>query len=268
MKLLSATDLSFEYSGSERDPFMLRSVSIDIEEGSFVSIIGRNGSGKSTLVRLLANQFTSYGGDVKIGGRNIADFSAKDLAKRVAYLPQNVSVVNESIEVRELVLLGRFSHKGTFEFSYNRDDLRVAEECIDQLSLGDLAGKKFAELSGGQKQKVLIALTLAQLDITSDLKGKLLLVDEPLTFLDVSHQYDVFNLLKKFNERGLAILAVVHDLNIALRFTDHCILMNDGQVVKFGETRSVITEEMLKEHFLIESKITEYEKNFFINYLT
>jgi iron complex transport system ATP-binding protein len=267
-KVIIAEELGFTYSRESGNTFELRGIDIEIKEGSFVSVIGRNGSGKSTLIKLLAKQFGKYKGTIFLDGKNIADYENREFARKLAYLPQNVSVVNEGIQVIDLIMLGRYPAKGTFEFVNTSEDRKIVNECIEQLGIGEIAYKKFGEISGGQRQKVLIALTLAQLDISSDLHGKVFVVDEPLTFLDVNHQYEVFNLLKTFNKRGLTVISVIHDLNFALKFTDSCMLMNSGSVVSFDNTGDVITEEMLREHFLIESRITEFEKNFFINYLT
>ena len=266
--IFETKNLGFAYRGSNGKSFELNDANLEIEKGSFASVIGRNGSGKSTLIKLLAGQFGNFNGKILFCGRDIREFSKRELAAKLAYLPQSVGVVNDVITVRELILLGRYHSKGVFEFSNNADDKRITDQCILQLGIENIADMKFSELSGGQRQKALIAMTLAQLDITSDLSEKALIVDEPLTFLDVNHQYEVFNLLKKLNEAGLTVIAVVHDLNIALSFSDKCILMNRGSVIKSDKTSLVITEDMLREHFFIESKITEYEKNFFINYIT
>ena len=114
---------------------------------------------------------------------------------------------------------------------------------------------------------MLITLALVQLDITGDLEGKLLIIDEPMTYLDVNYQFEIFSILKRLREKKLTVMIVIHDLNLALRFTDKTILMNNGEMIKFSETKDVITEEILKEHFLIDSKILNFEKNYFINYL-
>ncbi len=267
-RIIETDRLGFSYNGKNGSQFELSDVSIEIVNESFVSVVGRNGSGKSTMIKLLTGQFRNYDGKILLSGKDIREYEKRELAGKLAYLPQSVSVVNDAIEVGELIMLGRYHSKGAFEFSNNADDRRITDQCISQLGIENISGMKFSDLSGGQRQKALIAMTLAQLDITSDLSEKVLIVDEPLTFLDVNHQYEVFNLLKNLNGSGLTIVAVVHDLNIALSFTEKCILMNRGRVVKSDYTSHVITEEMLREHFFIESKITEYEKNFFINYIT
>lgn len=263
--IITTNRLSFNYGGGSS--FSLKPANIEIEEGSFVSVIGRNGSGKSTLVKLLAGLYENYEGIILFANSDVRAVGRKKLARQLAYLPQSVSIVNDSINVKELVILGRYPYKSIGEFGNNSEDAAIAEESLKRLGIEELSGKVFGELSGGQKQKVLLALTLAQIDVTGDLAGKVLIVDEPLTFLDVNNQYEIFSLLQKLNEEGLTIISVIHDLNIALRFTKKCLLMDNGEVVRSDDTTSVITEEMLKEHFMIESRITEYEKNYFINYL-
>lgn len=265
--LLKTADLTFSYSGRNGSAFSLAPVNISVESGEFVSVIGRNGSGKSTLVKILANQLIGYEGIVILKDKPVSQYSSKEIARELAYLPQSVSLINESVTVKDLALLGRFPHKKAFEFGYDKCDRAAVDESLTRLNLLDFADKHFGDLSGGQKQKALLSVALSQLDIASGISGKLLIVDEPLTFLDVNHQYEVFNLLRELNTSGLTVIAVVHDLNIALRYSSRCLLMSNGETVKFGPAPSVITEEMLREHFLIESRIMEYEKNYFINYL-
>lgn len=268
MNLITAKDIGFAYASEESNAFSLRKISFEIHTGDFVSVIGRNGSGKSTLVKLLANQFRNYEGAVELLGKDLKEYDTKEFARISAFLPQNVPVVNDSVSLRELLLLGRYPYKSAMGFKYSREDAAIVDDCMNQLGLDTLKNSLYGELSGGQKQRALIALTLVQLDITGNLSGKLLIVDEPLTFLDVNHQYEVFNLLKEFNNRGLTVIAVVHDLNIALKYSGKCILLNSGEVARYDDTNAVITEAMLREHFMIESRITEYEKSYFINYLT
>lgn len=263
--MITAKDLGFSYGEGS---FALRDITIDIAPGEFVSVTGRNGSGKSTLIKLLTGQRSGYTGSIIFDGREISSYERKEIAAKLAYLPQAVQIVNEDVSLVDMALIGCYWRKGTFDFSVTSRERSFAEAALKELGLSELSRERYGELSGGQKQKALIAVALSQLDITSDLKGKTLLVDEPLTFLDVNHQYEVFGILKKLNERGLTVIAIVHDLNIALRFTEKCILMSGGGIVRQGMTKEVITEAMLKEHFLIDSKITEYEEKYFINYLT
>ena len=134
-KVIVAEDLGFSYSRDAGYSFELRGINIGVKEGSFVSVIGRNGSGKSTLIKLLAKQFGRYTGNIFLDGKNITEYGKREFAQKLAYLPQNVSVVNEGIEVIDLIMLGRYPAKGALEFVNTSDDRRIVNECIDQLGI-------------------------------------------------------------------------------------------------------------------------------------
>lgn len=259
--VLNLKDVNFSYSGN----FNLRNISCEISEGDFVSIIGKNGSGKSTLVKLMARILVDYTGNIFYKQKEIHSIDRKDFSRNISYLPQT-NFYNEDLKVRDFLLLGRYSYKKFSDFSYSAEDTRIVDESMSITSVTDLADKSLSELSGGERQKVLLTLSLVQLDITKELEGKILIIDEPLTYLDINHQFEIFDVLKKLNQKNLTILIVIHDLNLALRFTRRTMLINNGQLTKFSFSNEVITEEMLKEHFLIDSKIVNFEKNYFINY--
>ncbi|MBK8552790.1 MAG: ABC transporter ATP-binding protein [Ignavibacteria bacterium] len=197
----------------------------------------------------------------------IHSIDRKEYSRNVSYLPQSAATFNEDLKVKEFLLLGRYAHKQFTDFRFSAEDKNIVEESMNETSITALADKYIHELSGGEKQKVLITLTLVQLDITKSLEGKILIIDEPLTYLDVNYQFEIFDILRRLNDRKLTIVIVIHDLNLALRFSNKTILMNSGEMIKFAHTKDVITEEVLKEHFEIESKIMHFEQNFFINYL-
>lgn len=273
--LISIKNLNFTYaeakSGSadlhNNDSFILKNISLDICEGDFVSVIGKNGSGKSTLVKIISGILGGYTGQISISGKNIHSILRKDLSKKLSYLPQSTVTFNENLIVRDFLLLGRYAYKKFSDFRYNPEDIRIVNESIKVTSTEELAGKYFHELSGGERQKVLLTLSLVQLNISEDLKDKILIIDEPLTYLDVTYQFEIFNIIKNLRDKGLTVIIVIHDLNLALRFTDKTILMNNGAIIKYDESKNVITEDILREHFKIESEILRFEKNYFVNYL-
>ena len=191
----------------------------------------------------------------------------KDLSKKLSYLPQSTVTFNENMIVRDFLLLGRYAHKKFSEFKYDPEDNKVVNISMEITDINDLAGKYFHELSGGERQKVLLTLSLVQLNISESLKDKILIIDEPLTYLDVTYQFEIFNIIKNLRDKGLTVIIVIHDLNLALRFTDKTILMNNGAVIKYDESRNVITEDILREYFKIESEILQFEKNYLVNYL-
>ncbi len=272
-KLLELQDVNFSYSKGKpisgaADSFSLKNISFAADEGDFISIIGKNGSGKSTLVKLISKVLIGYSGNVLYKDKEIHTINRKEYSRNVSYIPQSTGTYNEDLAVRDFLLLGRYSHKKFTDFTFSQEDENVVEESLKATSTEKFADKYLYELSGGEKQKILITLSLVQLDITKNPEGKILIIDEPLTYLDVNHQFEIFNILNSLRNRKLTILIVIHDLNLALRFSRKTILMHDGEMIKYSDSREVITEEMLKEYFLIDSKILNHEKNYFINYLT
>ncbi|MEP7145974.1 MAG: ABC transporter ATP-binding protein [bacterium] len=270
--LLSLSGINFSYSDKNKksingNNFELTNISLDIGESDFISIIGKNGSGKSTLVKLIAKILSGYSGNIFYQNTEIQNIDRKEYSRNISYLPQSTAEFNGDMVVREFLLLGRYAHKQFTDFRFSEEDKNIVTESIKETSITELADKRFNELSGGEKQKVLITLSLVQLDITKSLKGKLLIIDEPLTYLDVRYQFEIFNILKRLKEKNLTIIIIIHDLNLALRFSSKTILINNGMIVKYSDTGNVITEKILKEHFLIESKILNIDKNYFINYL-
>ena len=270
--ILQLNELSFTYSDKKElkqieNNFELKDISFKIDRGDFVSVIGTNGSGKSTLVKLISKILNGYSGNIFFNGNEIRTIDRKEFTRNVSYLPQTASAFNEDLKVSEFLLLGRYAHKQFTDFRFSKDDKRIVNESMKETSVTDLSGKFIHKLSGGEKQKVLITLALVQLDITASLEGKLLIIDEPMTYLDVNYQFEIFSILKRLREKKLTVIIVIHDLNLALRFSNRTVLINNGKLIKYDLTGKVITEEILKEHFLIDSKIINFEKNFFINYL-
>ncbi|MEO8210383.1 MAG: ABC transporter ATP-binding protein [bacterium] len=270
--LLAIENVNFTYSKGKPNAyvikdFSLKNISFVINEGDFITIIGKNGSGKSTLVKLISKILIGYTGNIFYKEQEIHSIDRKGFSRDVSYLPQITTTFNEDLIVKELLLLGRYSHKKFTDFTFSEEDKRIVEESMNETSINFLADKRFYELSGGEKQKVLITLSLVQLDITKNPEGKILIIDEPLTYLDINYQFEIFKILKRLREKKLTIIIVIHDLNLALRFSSKTILIDNGMVIKYSKTQEVITEEMLRQHFLINSKIMHYEKNYFINYL-
>lgn len=266
--LLEVKDLSFSYfdGNIQRSSFELRDISFDVQTGDFVSVIGKNGSGKSTLVKLISRIIKNYSGRILYKGTDTTGIDIKEFARNVSYLPQSLSDAGDDLAVKDFLLLGRYAHKRFADFSYSENDKKIVEESMKITSIGNFANRCLHELSGGEKQKVFITLSLVQLDVTSDLTDKVLLIDEPITYLDINHQFEIFDVLKKLTERKLTVIIVIHDLNLALRYSNKTALLSSGRLIKYSDTKDAITEDMLKEHFLIDSKIMNFEKNFFINY--
>jgi iron complex transport system ATP-binding protein len=265
--IIDISGLSFSYNGS--GIFAVSDINTGLKQNDFVSVIGRNGSGKSTLARLICRIINDYTGEVKYFQNDIKNIDLKEYSRIVSYLPQSGLIMEDDMNVYDLLLRARYPYKKLFQYSNSRKDKEVADAGIKFTGIENLKNKFFNKLSGGEKQKVIITFSLVQLDITSDLNKKILIVDEPLTYLDISVQMEVFSLLRKLNEeKGLTIAVITHDLNFALKFTKSSVLMEKGRIIEQGETKDIINEEILKKHFLINSKIVNFNDEFHINYKT
>lgn len=264
-ELLKAENLSFDYGA---DKFTLKDVSLDVFEKDFISVIGRNGSGKSTLVKLLSGIHKHPAGKIVFKGKDISEYERKDLSRSLCYLPQSGIMLTDKINVTDFLLLGRYSYKNFSEFRYSDADIAIVEESLKTAGIYDFKDREMSELSGGERQKVLITLALVQLNLSDNLEEKLLIVDEPLTYLDVNYQHEIFSILQRLNaERGLTVVVVMHDLNLALKYTNKTILLNEGRMVFSGKTGDIITVENLREHFLIESAVIKNNNETIINFL-
>ena len=268
-EFLKISGLNYSYGNDEitSGSFCLKNINAEITGNDFTAVIGKNGSGKSTLIRILAGINLPDSGDINFRGKNILSYGKKELAGMISYLPQSNDLMHFDSEVKDFLMLGRFPYKSFSDFRYSSHDKEIVMNSVKITGIEDLLIKKMNELSGGQRQKVLLTLSLVQLGTIDDMKGKLLIADEPLTHLDINHQIEIMNLLKQLNENNLTVIIVIHDLNLALKYSNKSILLRQGEIVKFTDTKEVITEGMIKEHFFIDSKILNYEKNFFINYL-
>jgi iron complex transport system ATP-binding protein len=263
--LLSLESVNFSYG---KDKIALNNINLLFEKGKFYSIIGRNGSGKSTLVNLIAGVTCNYSGNILYNQKNIKTFSQKFKAQHISFIPQHNLFNDLIIRVFDYLCLGRYPYKTFSEFGTNGLDKEIVDFVLEILSIKEFKNKYIHELSGGERQKVVLALALVQLDCRNNLSDKILIVDEPLTHLDVNYQYDIFNVLSKLNnEQGLTILTVIHDLNIALKYTDYTILLENGTVVSKGRTVDIITRDSLEKYFMIKSQIINFENEYHINFI-
>ncbi|CAM5697033.1 ABC transporter ATP-binding protein OS=Streptomyces alboniger OX=132473 GN=CP975_15630 PE=4 SV=1 [Streptomyces alboniger] len=240
---LGTRDIHLGYDGRE----VVHGLSLDIPPGRITMIVGPNACGKSTLLRAMARLLTPTSGSALLDGRGIHTMPTREVAAHLGILPQT-PVAPDGITVSDLVGRGRYPHQGWFRRWTAEDDAAVADALLATDVL-DLAGRPVDELSGGQRQRVWIAMALAQ-------RTDILLLDEPTTYLDVSHQLDVLDLLVDLNqEHGTTIVVVLHDLNLACRYADHLVAMRDGRVIAEGAPRDVVTEELVDEAFGMRSSL-------------
>ncbi len=219
---------------------MSRRLSVQIPDGAFVAIIGPNGCGKSTLLRALARVLSPISGEVLLDGRPIGSYRPKEVARTLGLLPQT-SLAPEGIRIADLVARGRAPHQGIFA-QWSRADEDAVAAALAATRLTELSGHLVDELSGGQRQRVWVAMLLAQ-------QTPILLLDEPTTFLDIAHQYELMELLRTFHEGGKTVVAVLHDLNQAARYADHLIVMRNGDIVTTGRPAEIITTDLIAEVF-------------------
>jgi iron complex transport system ATP-binding protein len=261
-KLLTVDNLNFGYSGNK---FSLSDVSFSVDKKNFIGIIGRNGSGKSTLVKIIAGIYKNYNGTINYKRGGIEKFNERELAKIISYLPQSDILFFEGLKVYDLLLMGRYAYKNFSSFTYNSRDKEIVNKSIEITGIGEYKDKSLLHLSGGEKQKVLITLALVQLDITSELSEKILIIDEPLTFLDINYQFEIFSILSKLNtEKDLTIIIVTHNLNLALQYTNKILLLENGKIAELGDPKKIINEETLKKYFLINSQILNIDDEYYI----
>lgn len=235
-------ELSFAY----KDRTVLHAVSLSVESGDMVGITGPNGSGKTTLLKILSAVLRGRG-EVKLNGRNIHAYGRRELSRLFAVVQQEARV-NFPYTAAEIVLMGRASYHSPFVLE-GKEDLEVARASMELTDSLPLADRYLHELSGGEKQRVMIARALAQ-------EPEILLLDEPSAFLDLKHQVQVFELLRRLNrERGLTVVAALHDLNLASLFFPRLIMLRDGRIYRDGSPSEVLTEKTIEEVYGIRVRV-------------
>jgi iron complex transport system ATP-binding protein len=238
--MFKAADLFAGYHERE----VLRGISIGFQEGKATAILGPNGSGKSTFLRVLDRILKPYKGAVYFDGKRLESFTRKQIARSIAYLPQMTNTV-PFCTVFEAVLLGR---KPYISLEPGEGDLEIVEEIIKEIGLEELAFRKIHELSGGELQKVLIARALAQ-------KPHVLLLDEPVSHLDMRNQLEILGVLKDVTQKqNLINITVFHDLNLALMFNDYFVFMKNGEIYREGGAE-IITPSLIKEVYDVDAEI-------------
>ncbi|WP_371030826.1 ABC transporter ATP-binding protein [Pseudoclavibacter sp. JSM 162008] len=227
---------------------IIEGLDFEVPAHSFTVIIGPNACGKSTLLKALARLLKPSDGSVLLDGTDIFTLKTKDVAKRLGLLPQT-SLAPEGIRVADLVARGRFPHQGMFD-RWSAADERAVTEAMAATRVDALSSRFVDELSGGQRQRVWVAMALAQ-------EAPVLLLDEPTTFLDISHQYELLELFRRLRGEGRTLVAVLHDLNQAARFATHLVVMRDGEIVAQGKPGEVLTAELVEDVFSLPCRIID-----------
>jgi len=246
--ILEAAELSFSYDRAARP--VVNGVSVSVSRGTIVGLLGPNGSGKTTLLRLLSGTLNPDRGRVHLEGRPIATLSRRDLARRIAVVPQETHSAFD-FSALEIVLMGRYPHLGAFELE-GAGDLAIARRAMADTGTAALEDRRFAALSGGEKQRVVIAGALAQ---ASDV----LLLDEPTASLDLGFQFEIAALLSRLNrDRGTAMVVSTHDLNLAATLCTELMLLKEGRVIAQGATDTVLTPTHIRDLYGVVADVTAH----------
>lgn len=232
---------------------ILNNISIKIKKSSFTSILGPNGSGKTTLLKNLTRILEPEKGAVFIKGRDILKIKRKDLSRKISSVNQAGSV-DFNFTVFEIVLMGRIPHISRFKSESTRD-IKIAEKAMKTTGVFHLKDRKINNLSGGEKQRVTIARAITQ-------EPEILFLDEPVTHLDIRHQLDIINLMKDLcKTEELTVVAVLHDLNLAIQYSDYIFLLKDGIIKAEGQPDSILTKGNIKNVYDVDVEIIREPKN-------
>jgi len=237
-------NLEFSYNSL---PF-LKDITLEVNPGEILSILGPNGSGKTTIIKCINKILKPSGGVVFLDDRNISSISLKEMAMSLSYVPQSTHS-SFTLTVFDMVLLGR---KPYVSWKVSEDDKEIVFEMLKLVKLDGMAFRVFSELSGGEKQKVLIARALCQ-------QPDILLLDEPTSNLDLKHQFEILKLIESLvRNRSLSAVMAVHDLNLALRFSDKIVILKEGRIYAAGDACSTLNKKNIKEVFGVETMISNY----------
>lgn len=247
MKVL-INDLEFSYPSAQ----ILKGITTEINQGEFVVLFGPNGSGKSTLMKCMNKILNPQSGYVEVEGKPVAQYSHLDLAKKIAYVPQNEVKVT-GIKVFDMILSGR---KPYISWKPSDRDYAIVLDVIKSLKLEKIAMKDISALSGGQQQMVYIARAIAQ-------EPKILLLDEPTSALDVKHQLEIMELLKSLSNKGITIIVTLHDINLATKYADKYLMLQNGKLYAEG-CKKILTERHLEQLYGVKVRILNDKDDFFI----
>lgn len=243
MQSLKAKNLTLGYG----EHVIIDNLNIEIPKGKITVFIGGNGCGKSTLLRSLARLLKPKSGNVILNGEEIAKMKTKDVARNLAILPQS-PITPDGLTVYELVKQGRHPYRGLIK-QWSKEDEDAVQNALQSTNILSLKDRSVDSLSGGQRQRAWIALTLAQ-------QTDIILLDEPTTYLDMTHQIDILDLLFDLNEKnGTTIVMVLHDLNLASRYAHHIVAIKDKQIYAQGKPEEIITSKLVNEVFQMNCNI-------------
>lgn len=242
--MIDVDDISVSFDGGETT--ILDGISCEVPSQSFVALVGPNGAGKTTLLRTVNGVLTPDSGTVSIDGKNVQSLSSREVARRVATVPQETSI-SFDFSVRDIVAMGRTPHRSRF---HQTDDSEIIEQALERVQIDHLADRSVGSVSGGERQRVLLARVLAQ-------DAPAMVLDEPTASLDINHQVRTLQLVRDLVDEGATALAAIHDLDLAARFCDSIIVLSDGRVLADGPPASVLTESVVEQAFGGDPRVYE-----------
>ncbi len=239
-KLYQLNNVSFAY----RDSDVIKSVSLEIEKGEFIGIIGPNGSGKTTLLKLMNKILKFNRGEIIYKGQKLEEVEQRQLSKEIGFIPQE-AFINFPFAVSEIVMMGRYPYMGIFGFE-SKKDIQIVTQCLKITDMESLADRLYTDLSGGEKKRAIIARALAQ-------EPETLLLDEPTSALDIKHEIEVYSILRKLNKtQKISIIIVTHNINFAALYCSKLVLMRDGRIYGSGQAVDIIKSDVIKDVYGID----------------
>ena len=243
MSKLEARKVNFSYNGGS---LVLDDVNIELNEGEILALVGPNGSGKSTLLKCLADFHRPKKGVVRVDERDIDDYTLNEKAKKIGYVPQ-IENISFPSTVFDTILMGR---KPYISWKPSKKDKKIVSDLIERMELTEFAMRDINELSGGQRQKVFVARALAQ-------HPEIMLLDEPTSNLDLKHQLEVLNIIKEQTKRGISSIIAIHDLNMAIRYSDRIVMLKKGKVFASGGME-VVNQENIRDVYEVKVHVGDH----------
>ncbi len=241
--------VSHNLSGGYDRQIIVKQINLTLEPGDWLSILGANGSGKSTMLKLLCRMLELRGGKVALNGKAIHKLSPQIVAQQIAILPQQQTIPN-GLTVEQLVSLGRTPYQSWYQWESTQQDRFFIEKALSQTKLESLRDRPVSQISGGERQRAFLALALAQ-------NPQILFLDEPTTYLDINYQLQLLELLKDLNQQGLTIVTVLHEINLAARYSKQIALLKKGQIYAIADVKTVLTPDNLAEVFGVEVAVID-----------
>lgn len=246
--MLEAKHLLLQY---DQNP-LFKDLSISVKRGQILAIIGPNGSGKSTLLKALGRNLKPKEGSIFLDGKELRSYSARELATTMAFLPQTPGIPSD-VTVRELISYGRFPHQNWWK-NTSLKDKEIVDLVLKETGLASMELRLVSTLSGGERQRVWLAMALSQ-------QPQILLLDEPTTYLDISHQLEILSLIQRLNKKeGITVIMVLHEINHAARYADTVAVMQQGSLYSLGSPLETITKDMLRQVFRVEADVWQDTK--------